>query len=105
MWTQRGRNNLYPESIETWKQGETVPEWLSDRAKVEMVDLGNADKILKTSFLSSGGYEIYEASGKSVLVRVPEDGYVKSEGIRFIVRKIREGFIFPLLFFLYHSVL
>ena len=76
MWAQRGRNNLYPETIETWKQGETVPEWLSDRAKVEMVDLGNADKILKTSPLSSGGYEVYEASGKSVLVRVPEGGYV-----------------------------
>lgn len=76
MWTQRGRNSLYPETIETWKQGERVPEWLSDRAKVELVDLGNADKKLKTSLLSSGGYEIYEASGKSVLVRVPEDGYV-----------------------------
>lgn len=76
MWTQRGRNNLYPETIEIWKIGDKVPEWLSDRAKIEMVDLGNADKILKTTELSSGGYEIYEASGKNVLVRVPKEGTV-----------------------------
>ena len=76
MLVQRGRNNLYPESIEIWKPGMKVPEWLSDRAKVELVDLGNADKILKIIELSSGGYEIPDSSGKNTLIRVPKDGYV-----------------------------
>lgn len=76
MLIQRGRNNLYPESIEAWKPGMRVPEWLSDRAKVELVDLGNADKVLKMVELSSGGFEIPDSSGKSILVRVPKDGYV-----------------------------
>ena len=74
---QRGRNDKYPEKIETWKKGQRVPEWLSDRAKIELVDLGNEDKILKMTNLSSGGYELYDASGKNVLTRVPEEnGYV-----------------------------
>lgn len=73
---QRGRNNKYPKIIETWKLGESVPEWLSDRSKVELVDLGNEDKKLKTTPLSSGGYEIYDASGKNVLTRVPDNGLV-----------------------------
>lgn len=73
---QRGRNDKYPEKIEVWKPGDKVPEWLSDRAKVELVDLGNADKILKIIELSSGGYEIPDASGKNVLIRVPKEGWV-----------------------------
>ena len=76
MLIQRGRNSLYPESIEVWKPGMKVPEWLSDRAKVDLVDLGNADKILKIIELSSGGYEIPDSSGKNTLIRAPKDGYV-----------------------------
>lgn len=76
MLTQRGKNNLYPETIKIWRLGDRVPEWLSDRAKVEGVDLGNADKMLKTTELSSGGFELYDASGKNVLVRVPKGGMV-----------------------------
>lgn len=76
MLIQRGRNNAYPETIKIWKLGQKVPEWLSDRAKVEGVDLGNEDKLLKTTELSSGGYELYDASGKNVLVRVPKGGLV-----------------------------
>ena len=67
---QRGRNNKYPEKIEVWNQEmKKVPEWLSDAAKVEMVDLGTGNPILSMNKTSKGGVEILNASGSGVLIK------------------------------------
>lgn len=88
---QRGRNEKYPEKIEVWRKGSKVPEWLSDRAKIDMLDLGNEDKILKITELSSGGYELFDSSGKNVLVKVPEEnGYVCFGNSKIFALKERE---------------
>ena len=69
MMLQRGRNNKYPKKIETWKIGDDVPEWLSDRAKVELVDLGSGKKTIKTNEFTNGGIEVVAADGRNSLVK------------------------------------
>jgi hypothetical protein len=77
MKKQRGRNNRYPDSILIWSPGEDVPEWLSDRARVDSVDLETGNKQLKINALSSGGIEILASDRVSVLVRTTgPDAYV-----------------------------
>lgn len=70
-YKQRGRNSKYPETIEVWKIGEGVPEWLSDRAKVKFID-GNGNVTLDRRDRGDGSYEIIEAAGVQTLVTVPE---------------------------------
>lgn len=69
MYKQKGRNSKYPETIETWSIGQPVPEWLSDRAKVNgMYSEGQCTlEIRKTT---SGGYELLDSGGQYTLVRV-----------------------------------
>ena len=69
MMIQKGRNNNYPESIKTWKRGDKVPEWLSDRAFIVSIDLNNGYN-LKYRNITTGGYEILDSSGVDVLVKV-----------------------------------
>ena len=75
---QRGRNKKYPEKIDTWKKNEKdVPEWLTDIAKVEMVDLGSGRKKIRMNDLTSGGVEIIAADGKNILIRTQgESDYI-----------------------------
>jgi hypothetical protein len=75
---QRGRNNKYPEKIDTWQKSERdIPEWLTDIAKVEMVDLGSGRKKIRMNSLTSGGVEIIAADGQSILIRTQgESDYV-----------------------------
>ena len=70
-YSQRGRNNKYPEKIETWKIGEKVPIWLSDRARIKFID-GNGNMTLDRRDRGDGSYEIIEASGIQTLVTVKE---------------------------------
>ncbi len=70
-YKQRGRNDKYPEMIETWKIGEKVPVWLSDRAKVKFID-GNGDVTLDRRDRGDGSFEIIGASGVQTLVTVSE---------------------------------
>ena len=70
-YKQRGRNDKYPEVIETWKIGERVPVWLSDRAKVKFID-GNGDVTLDRRDRGDGSFEIIGASGVQILVTVSE---------------------------------
>ena len=71
---QRGRNNKYPEKIDTWQKSERdVPDWLTDIAKVEMVDLGSGRKKIRMNNLTSGGVEIIAADGQNILIRTQGD--------------------------------
>jgi len=71
---QRGRNSKYPSKIEVWREGDLVPEWLSDRARVESVDLGSGEKILKINKLSSGGIEIISSDWTNTLIKTSGEG-------------------------------
>lgn len=69
VYNQSGYNDKYPESIKVWRVGDPIPEWLSDRAKIEFVD-GDGNLTLSTLDTSSGGIEIMESSGKNVLAKL-----------------------------------
>lgn len=70
---QKGYNCLYPFSIRTWRLGEPIPEWLSDRAAIEFID-GDGNITLKTRPISKGGYEILQAGSTEALVRMKGKG-------------------------------
>lgn len=71
LWIQKGYNCLWPYEIETWRWGEPIPEWLSDRAGIEWID-GDGNMTLKTRPLSTGGVEILKAEGSEVLVQLKD---------------------------------
>lgn len=66
---QKGRNDNYPVKIETWMYGETVPEWLSDKAKVVAIDEGTGNPMLDMIETTTGGYELKNSDGISALVK------------------------------------
>lgn len=66
---QRGMNDRYPDTIDTWRLGEKIPEWLSDKAQVTFID-GEGNLTINIRDLNSGGKEIIEANGKSTLVKM-----------------------------------
>lgn len=68
-YIQRGENDKYPKEITTWDLKETIPEWLIDKAKVKFVD-GNGNVTLETKELTSGGFEIIDSTGTSILVKL-----------------------------------
>ena len=72
-YKQRGENPKYPEEIEVWRKGDSVPGWLSDRAKVKFLD-GEGNITLERRNLADGGYEILDSSGLSVLARTTGQG-------------------------------
>lgn len=69
-YKQRGLNKKYPKEIHTWKIGEKVPEWLSDRAKVKFID-GEGNVTLDRRD-GGDGYEIISSDGIHPLVTVKE---------------------------------
>ena len=69
MMIQRGMNSKYPEKINTWRLGENIPEWLSDRAKVLFID-GDGNITLDLLKLDTGGVEIKNSDGKGILVKM-----------------------------------
>lgn len=66
---QRGRNSNYPETCETWKYGEKIPDWLSDKAKINAIDSRSGNPELDLIETKSGGYEIRTSSGENVLLK------------------------------------
>lgn len=74
---QLGYNKKYPETVDTWKFGSTsVPEWLSDRAKVKFID-GEGNLTLDILETNTGGYEIKNTEGTGALLLVPgKDDFV-----------------------------
>ena len=87
VFIQSGYNSKYPLKIETWKLGETIPDWLSDKAKVNFVD-GDGNLTLDIHETSSGGIEIINSGGTGTLV------LLKSK--RDYVCRGEDNIIFPL---------
>lgn len=74
LYKQRGRNNKYPEKIEVWKLNEEiVPNWLSDVAKVSAINTGKNTVQIGFRKLSTGGIEIPDSSGQSILVKLDSE--------------------------------
>lgn len=73
---QKGKNDLFPEIIDTWRISEKVPTWLSDQAQVRFVD-GEGNITLDYNDLSTGGREILKSGKQGILVRLDtKDSYV-----------------------------
>lgn len=69
-YKQKGLNKKYPKEIEVWKiNDEYIPEWISDRAKVESVGENGVLKI-GTLETNDGGIEIINSNGTGVLVKI-----------------------------------
>ena len=75
MVRQKGNNPKYPKEIEYWKFGQSVPEWLSDNAKVKFIDgEGNITLDFKET---NTGLDLPDSSGKSILLRLTgKDDYI-----------------------------
>ena len=70
-YEQRGYNSRFPVIIkDTWKIGELVPEWLSDRAKINYIDDNTGNVGLDLVETNNGGYIIRDSSGSSDLVHL-----------------------------------
>lgn len=69
IYRQRGENKNYPELVEIWSIGNSIPEWLSDNAKVSFID-GNGNITLDTLENNTGGYQIKSSAGSETLVNV-----------------------------------
>ena len=80
-YIQRGENPEWPSILEDlWKYGETVPEWLSDRANVTIMS-GDGIKNIEIRETSSGGYEIIDSGKSNVLVSVKKkDWFIIYDG-------------------------
>jgi hypothetical protein len=80
-YIQRGENPEWPLILEgLWKYGETIPEWLSDRANVTILS-GDGIKNIEVRETSSGGYEIIDSGKSNVLVSVKKkDWFVIYDG-------------------------
>ena len=89
-YKQKGYNSSFPDEIITWKFGENIPEWLSDKAKVSFVD-GEGNITLDTNDTTTGGFEVIDSTGSSVLVRVES----KRDSVC-VDKKNTGGRIFPL---------
>lgn len=63
---QLGNNPLYPKKaiLWEWMKDPSVPEWLSDRAKVEIDESGNIKLVLRNTDL---GVEVLDSSGQYVI--------------------------------------
>ena len=64
---QRGYNNAFPLTIETWKWGDQLPDWLSDRCNISKI-LEDGTLVPTTNENSRGGYTIQMAGSTAALV-------------------------------------
>ena len=69
IYRQYGNNSNYPEEIETWRWGDKIPEWISDKAKVTFID-GDGNITLETRETNTGGIEISNSSGTDILLKL-----------------------------------
>lgn len=73
---QVGYNPDYPMEADIWTLSQPVPEWISDRAKISEVN-ESGEPIVLTRKKSSGGLDIFDSSGREVLVSLDtEDSYI-----------------------------
>lgn len=67
-YRQKGQNSDFPNEIETWCWGETVPEWLSDIAKVAAIDSNTSKVQLEVIETNTGGFSLKDSSGQGTLI-------------------------------------
>ncbi len=75
---QRGVNPDWPYTIleeDTWKLGEDIPEWLSDRAHITILS-GDGIKNLGTRETSGGGIEIIDSGRVGTLVTLDKKDWI-----------------------------
>ena len=82
-YKQSGSNPDWPQIIEdTWKYGEPVPEWLSDRAHVTIIS-GDGIKNIEIRENSTGGFEVVDSGKIGSLVSLRQkDWFVIFDGKR-----------------------
>lgn len=69
VYKQSGRNDAYPDEIETWKFGENIPDWISDICKVKFID-AEGNMTLDTRDTNTGGVEIISSDGARVAIKL-----------------------------------
>ena len=68
-YKQKGKNNKYPTTIQVWKLGDSVPEWLSNIAKVGAINENTGELSLFTRDTNTGGFELLDSGGTISLVK------------------------------------
>ena len=71
-YKQSGHNDAYPNTINTWRYGEPVPEWLSDRVKIVAIDSETGNPLIDMTETTSGGFEVKDSTGEKVLFRTSD---------------------------------
>jgi hypothetical protein len=56
-------------TVETWKYSDPVPEWLSDRAKINAIDSNTGNPLIDITETNTGGYEVKDSTGRDILFR------------------------------------
>lgn len=68
-YKQRGWNPDYPATVDVWRYGEPIPEWLSDQVRIEEIS-EEGNPIMTERRTNSGYIEIIGSDGTSVVVRL-----------------------------------
>lgn len=96
-----GVNDRFPDVIETWRRGETVPDWLSDECRVTIDSRGNVQ--LEGRENSRGGLDIFTSGRNSVNIFVSTK--TKDD---FVCRDMKTGKVFSLnptqIYLLYNEI-
>lgn len=74
IFIQCGRNEKYPEQIETWKKGEPLPAWISDNCKI--IAMEGTTLIPWYRNVVGGGYEIVRENGQALVSTKSDEDYV-----------------------------
>lgn len=74
IFIQCGRNEKYPEQIETWKRGEELPSWISDNCKIIRIE--GTSLIPEIRGVLGGGFEIVRETGQALVSTKSDDDYV-----------------------------
>lgn len=95
---QSGYNDRYPLKIETWRLGEEIPDWLSDRAKINFID-GDGNLTLDIHETSSGGYEIINSGGTGtlILLKSKRDYVCMGDGVIFPLSEIQLNLLYKII--------
>lgn len=65
IFIQSGRNEKYPNQIETWRRGEILPSWISDNCKI--IAMEGTRLIPEYRGVSGGGFEIVRENGTALV--------------------------------------
>lgn len=74
IFIQCGRNDKYPEQVETWRKGEPLPSWISDNCKI--IGMEGTSLIPCYRGVVGGGYEIIRENGQSLVSTKSDKDFV-----------------------------